>query len=71
MGFSHQVVIEDGNGDRGIRIPDKALQELGLNDGDSLCLFADYVGTKRCMVLTKRPFAPGVAASDGFRGKVL
>ena len=28
MGFSHQVVVEDGNGDRGIRIPDKALQEL-------------------------------------------
>ncbi|MCY1436042.1 hypothetical protein D9M71_521570 [compost metagenome] len=33
---TRQVVIEDWEGDGGIRIPDEALQEMGGDVGDSL-----------------------------------
>lgn len=33
-----QIVIEDWDGDGGIRIPDEALQELGIDVGDTLYL---------------------------------
>lgn len=50
-----QVVIEDWDGDAAIRIPDEVLQELGIDVGDSLFLIEEYVGTTRCLVLSKSP----------------
>jgi antitoxin component of MazEF toxin-antitoxin module len=55
---TQQVVIEDWNGDGGIRIPDAALQELGVDVGDSLYLIEEFVGTTRCLVLSKTPRIP-------------
>jgi hypothetical protein len=37
-----KVVIEDWDGDGAIRIPDEALQELGVDVGDSLYLVEEY-----------------------------
>ena len=54
-----QVVIEDWDGDGAIRIPDEVLQELGVGVGDSLYLIEEYVGTTRCLVLSKSPAIPG------------
>ena len=48
-----KLVIEDWDGDGGIRIPDEALQELGVDVGDVLYLVEEYVGTTRCLVLSK------------------
>lgn len=56
---SMQVVIEDWEGDGAIRIPDEVLQELGVDVGDSLYLIEEYVGTTRCLVLSKSPQIPG------------
>ncbi|WP_421527048.1 AbrB/MazE/SpoVT family DNA-binding domain-containing protein [Pseudomonas brenneri] len=56
--MKHFVVIEDWNGDGGIRIPDEALQEMGVDVGDSLYLIEEYVGTSRCLVLSKTPPIP-------------
>lgn len=53
-----QVVIEDWDGDGGIRIPDEVLQELGADVGDSLYLIEEYVGTTRCLVLSTSPQIP-------------
>jgi antitoxin component of MazEF toxin-antitoxin module len=53
-----QVVIEDWDGDGAIRIPDEVLQELGVDVGDSLYLIEEYVGTARCLVLSKSPQIP-------------
>lgn len=53
-----KVVIEDWDGDGGIRIPDEALQELGVDVGDVLYLVEEYVGTTRCLVLSKTPRIP-------------
>lgn len=53
-----QVVIEDWDGDGAIRIPDEVLQELGVDVGDSLFLIEEYVGTTRCLVLSKSPQIP-------------
>lgn len=55
---TRQIVIEDWDGDCGIRIPDAALQEMGVDVGDSLYLIEEYVGTTRCLVLSKTPRLP-------------
>ena len=55
---TRQVVIEDWEGDGGIRIPDEALQEMGVDVGDALYLIEEYVGTTRCLVLSKTPRLP-------------
>jgi len=53
-----KVVIEDWDGDGAIRIPDEALQELGVVVGDSLYLVEEYVGSTRCLVLSKTARIP-------------
>jgi len=53
-----QVVIEDWDGDGAIRIPDEILQELGVDVGDSLYLVEEYVGSTRCLVLSKTERIP-------------
>ena len=55
---TRQVVIEDWEGDGGIRIPDEALQEMWVDVGDALYLIEEYVGTTRCLVLSKTPRLP-------------
>lgn len=55
---SMQVVIEDWDGDGAIRIPDEVLQELGVDVGDSLYLIEEYIGSTRCLVLSKSPQIP-------------
>ena len=55
---STQVVIEDWDGDGAIRIPGEVLQELGVDVGDSLYLIEEYVGSARCLVLSKSPQIP-------------
>jgi antitoxin component of MazEF toxin-antitoxin module len=52
------VVIEDWDGDGGIRIPDEALQELGIDVGDTLYLIETVVGTGAGFVLSKTPTLP-------------
>lgn len=49
------VRIEDWDGDGAIRIPDDALQELGVDVGDTLYLMEEYVGTAKYLVLSKTP----------------
>ncbi|HFJ9856978.1 TPA: AbrB/MazE/SpoVT family DNA-binding domain-containing protein, partial [Pseudomonas aeruginosa] len=53
-----QVVIQDWDGDGAIRIPDDILQVMGVEVGDSLYLIEEYVGTTRCIVLSKTPRVP-------------
>ncbi|MDH0097782.1 AbrB/MazE/SpoVT family DNA-binding domain-containing protein [Pseudomonas sp. GD04158] len=53
-----KVVIEDWDGDGAIRIPDEVLQELGVDVGDSLYLVEEYVGSTRCLVLSKTERTP-------------
>lgn len=49
-----QVTIEEWDGDGAIRLPDEALQELGVNVGDSLYIVeADPV--TQTLVLSKTP----------------
>ncbi len=55
---TQKVVIEDWNGDGAIRIPDETLQELGVDVGDSIYLVEEYVGSTRCLVLSKIPRIP-------------
>lgn len=50
-----KITIEDWNGDGAIRIPDQALQELGVDVGDSVYLTEEFVGSTRCLVLSKTP----------------
>lgn len=52
------VVIEDWDGDGGIRIPDALLQELGIDVGDTLYLIETVVGTGAGFVLSKTPTLP-------------
>jgi bifunctional DNA-binding transcriptional regulator/antitoxin component of YhaV-PrlF toxin-antitoxin module len=59
MSTSFRVVIEDWDGDGAIRIPDEALQELGVDVGDSLYLFVEFVGSEPCLVLSKTPTPTG------------
>lgn len=49
------VTIEDWDGYGAIRIPDEALQELGVDVGDTLYVIEEYVGNARCLVLSKTP----------------
>ncbi|RJX77834.1 AbrB/MazE/SpoVT family DNA-binding domain-containing protein [Pseudomonas sp. LS-2] len=58
MNSSFKVVIEDWDGDGAIRIPDEALQEMGLDAGDSLYLLEEFIGNTRCVVLSKTPKLP-------------
>ena len=52
--LSVQVTIEEWDGDGALRIPDAALQELGLDVGDSLYIVeADPV--TQTLVLSKAP----------------
>lgn len=48
--MQHQVVIEDWDGDRAIRLPDEVLQAMGVDVGDTLYLLEECVGTTRCLV---------------------
>ena len=58
MSTRFKVTIEDWDGDGAVRIPDQALQELGADVGDSLYLIEEFVGTSRCLVLSKMPKIP-------------
>lgn len=58
MSTRFRITIEDWDGDGAIRIPDQALQELGADVGDSLYLIEEFVGTTRCLVLSKTPKIP-------------
>ncbi|MEE1867005.1 AbrB/MazE/SpoVT family DNA-binding domain-containing protein [Pseudomonas auratipiscis] len=58
MSTAYKIVIEDWDGDGAVRIPDVALQELGLDVGDSLCLIEEFLGNSRCLVLSKTPKVP-------------
>ncbi|KAA5839814.1 AbrB/MazE/SpoVT family DNA-binding domain-containing protein [Pseudomonas chlororaphis] len=49
------VTIEDWDGDGVIRIPDEALQKLGVDVSDTLYVIEEYVGTTRCLVPSKTP----------------
>lgn len=53
-----QVTIEDWDGDGAIRIPDEALQELGVDVGDTLYVIEEYVGNRWCLVLSKTSQIP-------------
>ncbi|OWG36371.1 hypothetical protein CAQ69_21370 [Stutzerimonas stutzeri] len=53
-----QVVIQDWDGDGAIPISDEILQVMGVEVGDSLYLIEEYVGTHRCIVLSKTPRVP-------------
>jgi antitoxin component of MazEF toxin-antitoxin module len=55
MSQSLKITIEDWDGDGAIRIPDAALQELGVDVGDSVYLIEEYVGNNRCLILSKTP----------------
>ncbi|KPG95915.1 hypothetical protein AEQ67_18345 [Pseudomonas sp. RIT-PI-q] len=50
-----KIIIEEWDGDGAIRIPDEALQELELDVGDALYLIEEFVGSTRCLVLSKKP----------------
>lgn len=53
-----QITIEEWDGDGAIRIPDEALQELGVDVGDTLYLVEEFVDNTRCWVLSKTPQIP-------------
>lgn len=53
-----RVVIQDWYGDGAIRVPDEILQLMGVEVGDGLYLIEEYVGTTRCIVLSKTPRVP-------------
>lgn len=50
-----KIIIEECDGDGAIRILDEALQELGLDVGDTVYLIEEFVGNMRCLVLSKKP----------------
>lgn len=52
------MTIEDWDGDGAIRIPDEALQELGVDVSDTLHVIEEYVGNARCLVLSNTPQIP-------------
>lgn len=56
--MKQRIIIEDWDGDGAIRLPDEALQEMGVDVGDTLHLLEEYVGTTRCLVLSKTPRIP-------------
>lgn len=53
-----QVLIEDWDGDGAIRLPDEVLQEIGADVGGTLYLLEEFVGTTRCLVISKSPRIP-------------
>ena len=53
-----QVTIEEWDGDGAIRLPDEALQELGVDVADTLYLVEEFVDNTRCWVLSKTPQIP-------------
>lgn len=56
--MKHHVVIEDWDGDCAIRLSDDVLQKMGVDVGGTLYLLEEYVGTTRCLVLSKMPRIP-------------
>lgn len=58
MNTRFRITIEDWDGNGAVRIPDQALQELGVDVGDSLYLIEEFVGTSRYVVLPKTPKIP-------------
>lgn len=56
--MKHHVVIEDWDGDGAIRLPDDVLQEMGVDVGDTLYLLGEYIGSTRCLVISKTPRVP-------------
>ena len=55
---SKRVTIEDWDGDGAIRLPDEALQELGLDVGDTLYIVETWFGTHKGFVLSASPAIP-------------
>lgn len=51
-------VVRDEDGRLIVPLPDEALAQLGVGIGDSLYLVEEYVGTARCLVLSKTPHIP-------------
>lgn len=51
-------VERDEDGSLIVPLPDEALAQLGVTVGDSLYLVEEYVGTVRCLVLSKTPHIP-------------
>ncbi|WP_256672623.1 AbrB/MazE/SpoVT family DNA-binding domain-containing protein [Pseudomonas sp. v388] len=58
MSISVKVTIEDWDGDGAIRIPDEVLQALEVDVGDSLYVSEEFVGSERCLVLSRTPKLP-------------
>ena len=58
MSTAYKVIIEDWDGGGAIRIPDGALQKIGLDVGDSIYLLEEFIGNSRCLVLSKTPKVP-------------
>lgn len=58
MSHPLKIAIEDWDGDGAIRIPDAALQELGVDVGDAVYLIEEHVGNNRCLILSKAPKIP-------------
>ncbi|WP_442964011.1 AbrB/MazE/SpoVT family DNA-binding domain-containing protein [Pseudomonas sp. MM211] len=52
------VMIEDWDGDGAIRLPDEALQELGVDVGDRLYLLETLVGNQKGFILSRQPQIP-------------
>lgn len=52
------TVEQDEDGRLIVPLPDELLAQLGVGIGDSLCLVEEYVGTTRCLVLSKTPHIP-------------
>lgn len=52
------AVEQDEDGGLIVPLPDEALAQLGVTVGDSLYLVEEYVGTVRCLVLSKTPHIP-------------
>lgn len=54
-----RVTIEqDDEGNQVVPLPDELLAAMGIGIGDSLYLVEEYVGTERCLVLSKTPQIP-------------
>ncbi|WP_416054994.1 hypothetical protein [Pseudomonas aeruginosa] len=51
-------VEQDKDGSLVVPIPDELLAQFGVGIGDSLYLVEEYVGTARCLVLSKTPQVP-------------
>lgn len=51
-------VEQDEDGSLIVPLPDDLLAQLGVGIGDVLYLAEEYVGTTRCLVITKTPQVP-------------